>query len=69
MFLTDPDGTVTRLEVTEFCGSGWPHKIPRSVRRVGLFPMTVGGKVRKVEMRALAIEELGLTSAASRAQA
>ncbi|MFM9378290.1 AMP-binding protein [Gordonia sp. VNK21] len=36
------------------------HKIPRYVRVVDEFPMTVTGKVRKVEMRAQAVEFLGL---------
>ncbi|GED96970.1 AMP-binding protein [Gordonia crocea] len=36
------------------------HKIPRYVHVVDEFPMTVTGKVRKVDMRASAIELLGL---------
>jgi fatty-acyl-CoA synthase len=36
------------------------YKIPRYVKVVEEFPMTVTGKVRKVEMRALSTEELGL---------
>ncbi|UJW33011.1 AMP-binding protein [Saccharothrix sp. AJ9571] len=36
------------------------HKIPRYVHVVDEFPMTVSGKVRKVEMRERAIEILGL---------
>ncbi len=36
------------------------HKIPRYVQVVDEFPMTVTGKVRKVDMRARAIEMLGL---------
>ncbi len=39
------------------------HKIPRYVRIADEFPMTVTGKVRKVEMRAISIEELGLAPA------
>jgi fatty-acyl-CoA synthase len=34
------------------------HKIPRYVRTVDEFPMTVTGKVRKVELREMALEEL-----------
>jgi fatty-acyl-CoA synthase len=41
------------------------HKIPRYVRVVSSFPMTVTGKVRKVEMRAEAIELLGLQAVAA----
>jgi fatty-acyl-CoA synthase len=40
------------------------HKIPRYVRIVDSFPMTVTGKIRKVEMREISISELGLQSAA-----
>jgi fatty-acyl-CoA synthase len=40
------------------------YKIPRYVHVVDEFPMTVTGKVRKVEMRQQAIELLGLQSAA-----
>ncbi|MEO6790206.1 MAG: AMP-binding protein [Ornithinibacter sp.] len=36
------------------------YKIPRYVRVVEEFPMTVTGKVRKVEMRAATVAELGL---------
>ncbi|MET0473802.1 MAG: AMP-binding protein [Mycobacterium sp.] len=36
------------------------YKIPRYVRVVDEFPMTVTGKVRKMEMRATTVEELGL---------
>ncbi|GAA2365810.1 MULTISPECIES: AMP-binding protein [Gordonia] len=38
------------------------HKIPKYVQIVDEFPMTVTGKVRKVEMRERAIEVLGLGS-------
>ena len=36
------------------------YKIPRYVKVVEDFPMTVTGKVRKVEMRQVSTEELGL---------
>ena len=36
------------------------YKIPRYVRVVEEFPMTVTGKVRKVEMREVSVNELGL---------
>jgi fatty-acyl-CoA synthase len=35
------------------------------VKVVESFPMTVTGKVRKVEMREVSVEELGLQSAAA----
>jgi len=40
-------------------------KIPRYVKFVDSFPMTVTGKVRKVEMREISIAELGLEAAAA----
>ena len=47
--------------VQEFCRGKLSHyKIPRYVRIVDDFPMTVTGKVRKVEMRATSAKELGL---------
>jgi fatty-acyl-CoA synthase len=55
--------TVDRLR--EYCRGRLAHyKIPRYVKVVDAFPMTVTGKVRKVEMRQTAVEELGLRAAA-----
>ncbi len=49
-----------------FCEGRIAHqKIPRYVRLADEFPMTVTGKIRKVEMRAVSIEELGLRDAAA----
>jgi fatty-acyl-CoA synthase len=49
----------------KFCEGRIAHqKIPRYVRIVDEFPMTVTGKIRKVEMRQVSIEELGLADAA-----
>jgi len=57
---------VDATAVREFCAGRLAHyKIPRYVRLVDEFPMTVTGKVRKVEMREQAIELLGLQSAAA----
>ena len=51
--------------VREFATGKLAHyKIPRYVRIVDDFPMTVTGKVRKVELRERAIEELDLHAAA-----
>jgi fatty-acyl-CoA synthase len=70
VMLRDPDGTITQEEIAEFCRDQLAHyKIPKYVRKVGSFPMTVSGKIRKVEMRAWAIEELGLSEVAGRAHA
>jgi fatty-acyl-CoA synthase len=47
--------------VRAFCDGRLAHyKIPRYVMIVDEFPMTVTGKVRKVEMRAVTVESLGL---------
>ena len=49
----------------EFChGRIAHHKIPRYVRLAQEFPMTVTGKIRKVEMRQVSTEELDLIGAA-----
>ena len=54
---------LTAEELREFCKGQIAHfKIPRYVKFVDSFPMTVTGKVRKVEMRDKAIAELGLDS-------
>jgi fatty-acyl-CoA synthase len=51
---------LTAERVREFCTGRLAHyKIPRYVHVVNGFPMTVTGKVRKVEMRERAIELLG----------
>ena len=53
------DSSVTQDDIREFCKGQISHfKIPRYVRFVEEFPMTVTGKVRKVEMRAMMAEEL-----------
>jgi fatty-acyl-CoA synthase len=52
--------------VREFCAGRLTHyKIPRYVHVVDGFPMTVTGKVRKVEMRERAVDLLDLHDAAS----
>ena len=44
-----------------FCAGRLAHyKIPRYVKIVDEFPMTVTGKIRKVEMRQTSARELGL---------
>jgi fatty-acyl-CoA synthase len=62
-----PDRPALTVEaVREFCGGQLAHyKIPRYVHVVDGFPMTVTGKVRKVEMREVAVELLGLQDAAA----
>ncbi len=52
---------LTEDAVRDFCRGTIAHfKVPRYVKFVDEFPMTVTGKVRKVEMRERSIEELGL---------
>jgi fatty-acyl-CoA synthase len=68
VILADPAHTLTQEEVAEFCRGRLAHfKVPRYVRVVDGFPMTVSGKVRKVELRARAVEELGLAGPAAHA--
>jgi fatty-acyl-CoA synthase len=53
--------TLTAESLREFCSGQLAHyKIPRYVHIVDEFPMTVTGKVRKVEMRERSVEILGL---------
>ncbi len=57
---------LTTEKVREFCeGKLARYKIPRYVHVVEEFPMTVTGKVRKVEMREKSITLLGLENAAA----
>jgi fatty-acyl-CoA synthase len=53
--------TLSAENLREFCSGQLAHyKIPRYVHIVDEFPMTVTGKVRKVEMRERSVEILGL---------
>ena len=59
-------GTLSEPEIKDFCKGRIAHyKVPRYVKFVDDFPMTVTGKVRKIEMRELSIDELGLQAAAA----
>jgi fatty-acyl-CoA synthase len=65
-----PGATPTEDGVREFCRGQIAHyKIPRYIKFVDSFPMTVTGKVQKFKMREAAIEELGLEQAAAAATA
>ena len=60
-----PGAAATPDELRDFCRGKIAHfKIPRYVKIVDEFPMTVTGKVRKVEMREVSIGELGLQAVA-----
>jgi len=49
-------------DIRSFCEGQIAHyKIPRYIKFVAEFPLTVTGKVQKFKMRESAIEELGLT--------
>jgi fatty-acyl-CoA synthase len=57
-------------EIRDFCRGKIAHyKIPRYIKFVHEFPLTVSGKIQKYKMRAVAIDELGLQAAASVAMA
>ena len=52
---------VSREDLKAFCAGKIAHyKVPHYVQFVETFPMTVTGKIRKVEMRAQSIKALGL---------
>lgn len=58
--------SATSEEIRAFCQGKIAHyKIPRYVKFVDSFPMTVTGKIQKFLMRQQSIEELGLQTAAS----
>ena len=55
--------TATEEEIRAFCRGQIAHyKIPRYVRFVDGFPMTVTGKVQKFVMREQMVEELGVAA-------
>ncbi len=57
---------LTTQALRDFCTGQLAHyKIPRYVKIVDEFPMTVTGKVRKVEMRQVSIADLGLDGVAN----
>jgi fatty-acyl-CoA synthase len=61
-----PGAALDEEAVREFCRDKIAHyKIPRYVKFVDSFPMTVTGKVQKFKMREIAIEELRLERAAA----
>jgi fatty-acyl-CoA synthase len=57
------DATASEEDIKEFCRGQIAHyKVPRYIKFVAEFPMTVTGKVQKFAMRKQSIEELGLQS-------
>lgn len=56
-----PGKVATAEAMRAFCDQKIAHyRIPKYWKFVTEFPMTISGKVRKVEMRQIAVEELGL---------
>jgi len=61
-----PGETLTAEDVTAFCAGQIAHyKVPRHIRFVDDFPMTVTGKVQKYLMRERMTAELGVHAAAT----
>ena len=70
MILRDGAAGLTPEAVREFAGGRLASfKIPRYVLVVDEFPMTVTGKVRKVQMREESVKLLGLEEIAGRQHA
>jgi fatty-acyl-CoA synthase len=64
--MKDGADALTTETVREFCTGKLAHyKIPRYVHIVDEFPMTVTGKVRKIEMRSTSVTLLGLEDVAA----
>ncbi|MFI9077267.1 AMP-binding protein [Streptomyces sioyaensis] len=60
VILRDPEDPLSRDELARFCRSRLAHyKVPRHLDIVDAFPMTVSGKVRKVELRERLARDLG----------
>lgn len=56
--------TITEDELVEYCKGKIAHyKVPKYWKFVDEFPMTISGKIRKVEMREISMKELGLENA------
>jgi fatty-acyl-CoA synthase len=60
-----PGATIDADAVKAYCQGKIAHfKVPRHVKVVAEFPVTVTGKVQKFKLREAAIAELGLQAAA-----
>ncbi|XAH24635.1 AMP-binding protein [Xylophilus sp. GW821-FHT01B05] len=60
--IAKPGQSVTEDDVRDFCKGQIAHyKVPRHIRFVAAFPMTITGKIQKFKMREAMREELGLT--------
>jgi fatty-acyl-CoA synthase len=57
----NPGATLTEDELRDYCRGKVAHyKVPRHVRFVEEFPMTVTGKIQKYKLREEAVSALGL---------
>ena len=64
--IAQPEQAVTETELVEFCREGLPSfKRPRKVVFVDAYPTTATGKIRRVELRAMAAEVLAAPAAAA----
>jgi fatty-acyl-CoA synthase len=60
-----PGQSATEDEVREYCRANISQfKIPRYIRFIAEFPLTASGKVKKYELKAQLIQELGLAEGA-----
>ena len=60
-----PNAGLTPGNIREFCeGRIAAYKIPKHVKIVDSFPMTITGKIQKFKMREMTIKELGQETAA-----
>ena len=60
--IAKPGQTLDEDEVRAFCKGKIAHyKVPRYIRFVPEFPMTVTGKIQKFKIREAMIEELGVS--------
>lgn len=58
--------TLTEAELIDFCKSRIAYyKVPKYWKFVDAFPMTISGKVRKIDMRKISMEELNLFNIAT----
>jgi fatty-acyl-CoA synthase len=58
--------TATDADIREFCKDAMAYfKIPKYIKFVSEFPITVTGKVQKYKMREISVSELGLQDADS----
>jgi len=61
-----PESAATDADIKEYCRGKIAHyKIPRYVKFVTEFPMTVTGKIQKYKMREVSVAELDLSRAAA----